>query len=78
MYQDDDEEKDEILKSLSGEVDEYAGSQLKDPSGGVTIEISVKPQGGKPKEEPDMEAENEEHDPIAHILGMCEGGCAKE
>lgn len=83
MYDDEDEEKEEILKTLSGQVDDYAGSQLPDPSKGqgVTIEISVKPHGGPEEMEEQeeghgMEAENEEHDPIAHILGMCGGGCA--
>lgn len=82
---DEDEQKDEILKMLGGEVDDYAGKQLKDPdaSQGVTIEISVKPHGAGEAEpaggekEPDMTDGNEEHDPIAHILGMCGGGCAK-
>ena len=83
---DDDDDKDAILKALSGEVDDFTGSQLEDPNApkgtqGVTIEISVKPHGaGAPEGEekpemPDMEAGNEEHDPIAHILGMCGGGC---
>lgn len=81
MYEDDDEDKDGILKMLGGEVDDYAGSQLKDPNEkqGVTIEISVKPHGqpgmDEDKEKVDMEAGNEEHDPIAHVLGMCRGGC---
>lgn len=89
-YEDEDDQKDAILQMLGGEVDDYAGSQLPDPdkgmdgSGGVTIEISVKPKG-TPGQEPESEGEpkpegmedgNEEHDPIAHILGMCGGGCA--
>jgi hypothetical protein len=87
MHDDEDDQKDAILQMLGGEVDDYAGKQLPDPDAppsgqGVTIEISVKPHGGpedaeKPEgEEPNMEAENPEHDPIAHILGMCGGGCA--
>lgn len=85
MYQDEDDEKEDILKQLSGEVDDYAGSQLKDPNEpkgqGVTIEIGIKPHGmDAPKEvegdeEDGMAADSEEHDPIAHILGMCSGGC---
>ena len=91
---DEDDEREEMLKRLGGEVDDYAGSQLKDPSEpegkqGVTIEISVKPHGAEGEEPEDqeeekeehkpeeMEAGNEEHDPIAHILGMCGGGCTK-
>ena len=74
---------------LGGEVDDYAGSQLEGPEGkgaGVTIEISVKPHGGAPEEKKEVEEEgeegsmvegDEEHDQIAHILGMCGGGCAK-
>jgi len=84
-YEDEDEQKEAILKMLGGEVDDYAGSQLENPdkSQGVTIEISVKPHGEKPKEEEAKEefakeeSEEEEHDPIAHILGMCGGGCAE-
>ena len=93
---DEDEEKDEILKALSGEVDDFAGSQLKDPdekgpaAGGMTVTISVSPgaqpgkgegiedeenEGGAGKEG-DEKVDEEEHDPIAHILGMCGGGCA--
>ena len=88
MFDDEDESKDKILQLLGGQVDDFAGSKLKDPESpsspqGVTIEISVKPHGGpgdaekSELESPNMEAENEEHDPIAHILGMCGGGCAK-
>lgn len=88
MFNDDeDEDRDQILQLLGGQVDDFAGSKLPDPDApkgqGVTIEISVKPHGGpeeaeeeeKP-ESPSMEADNKEHDPIAHILGMCGGGCA--
>lgn len=80
MFDEDDDEKDEILKMLNGEVDDYAGSQLSDPDKkqGVTIEISVKPHGQPSEEKEPMEDGNEEHDPIAHILGMCEGGCPGE
>ena len=88
MHDDEDEDRDQILQLLGGQVDDFAGSKLKDPDAkpegqGVTIEISVKPHGGpeeaeeKEEGEPGMEAGNEEHDPIAHILGMCGGGCAK-
>lgn len=84
-YEDDDEEHDGILKMLGGEVDDYAGSQLEDPdkkSQGVTVEISIKPHGapGEMPEKagmPDEDKEDDEHDPIAHILGMCGGGCTK-
>lgn len=84
MYEDDDDDqKDEILKMLGGEVDDYAGSKLEDPNKkqGITIEISIKPHGERMPEEKedddkgDMGTDNEEHDPIAHILGMCRGGC---
>lgn len=83
MYEDDDEDKDNILKMLGGEVDDYAGSQLENPdkTQGVTIEISVKPHGGESMEHEANESpqeEKEEHDPIAHILGMCGGGCPGE
>ncbi len=81
---DEDEEKDNILKGLSGEVDDYAGKQLpSDGAQGVTIEISIKPHGegaepdgdeAKGTGEPYMDAGNPDHDPIAHILGMCCGG----
>ena len=88
MHDDEDEDRDQILQLLGGQVDDFAGSKLKDPDAkpegqGVTIEISVKPHGGPEEEKeenpeaPSMEAENEEHDSIAHILGMCGGGCAK-
>ena len=88
-HEDEDEDRDQILQLLGGQVDDFAGSKLPDPDSpkgqGVTIEISVKPHGGPEEEveeaektagEPNMEADNEEHDPIAHILGMCGGGCA--
>jgi hypothetical protein len=84
-HEDEDEDRDLILQMLGGQVDDFAGSKLPDPDApkgqGVTIEISVKPHGGpedaeKPEGEPNMEADNPEHDPIAHILGMCGGGCA--
>jgi hypothetical protein len=48
-FEDEDEERDEILKSLSGEVDDYAGKQLpEEKSGGkiTGIEISIKPVTG--------------------------------
>ena len=92
MYdeEDEDEQKDKILEGLSGEVDDYAGKSLPNPDGdkgqGVTIEISVKPHGAgedsAEKEDPmapkpnGMADGNDDHDPIAHILGLCEGGCA--
>lgn len=90
--EDEDEEKDRVLDQLSGEVDDFAGSKLDHPDGpkaqGVTIEISVKPHGGPDDEEEPMNEGadiakptgmvdgNEDHDPIAHILGLCKGGCA--
>ena len=76
FHDDEDEDREMLLKSLSGDVDDFAGSQLKDPSGGVTVSISVTPNGaGKKEGEMPKEEEDEEHDPIAHILGMCRGGC---
>lgn len=96
-YEDEDEERDELLKALSGEVDDFAGSKLEDPdkkgpdAGGVTITIAVTPhaqpgkgegvedeenEGGAGKEG-DKKSDEEEHDEIAHILGMCGGGCAR-
>jgi len=91
MYDEDDEDeqKDKVLEGLSGEVDDFAGKGLPNPDGdqsqGVTIEISVKPHGaGAETPEPEdvdpkpngMADGNDDHDPIAHILGLCEGGCA--
>lgn len=81
---DDDDRRDSILRGLSGEVDDFAGSQLEDPdkpkdaSSGVTVTISIEPKKAEAfegKETP--EEEGEEHDEIAHILGMCGGGCAR-
>lgn len=97
---DEDDDREEILKSLSGDVDDFAGSQLKDPddgrfgkgpnAGGVTVTIDVGPHpqadkkdgpedeenaGGIDKDSDAKEEEDEPHDPIAHILGMCGGGC---
>ena len=82
---DEDEEKDSVLKMLNGEVDDFAGSQLKDPdakeinAGGATITITVTPNGQEEKAEgiEGDEGGGEGHDPIAHILGMCGGGCTK-
>ena len=98
-YEDDeDERKESILKMLSGEVDDFAGSQLKDPDDkgpaahGVTITIAMTPDaqsgkkggpedeenlGGIDKETDKEQEEDEPHDPIAHILGMCGGGCTR-
>lgn len=60
-------------------------------SKGVTVTISVKPGGQGPSDKGPEDEENaggmdalskekseqdEPHDPIAHILGMCGGGCA--
>ena len=81
IHSDEDEDREMLLKSLSGEVDDFAGSQLKDPNekpaGGATITITVSPNGAEIKKEGEgaPEEEKEEHDPIAHILGMCDGGC---
>jgi hypothetical protein len=97
-FDDEDDEKDAILQALSGEVDDFAGSQLQDPdkkgpaAGGVTITIAVEPhaQPGKGEgledeeneggagEEGDEKSDDAEHDEIAHILGMCGGGCPGE
>lgn len=76
---DEDDEKDDVLKALTGEVDDYAAKQLPGEAGGVTIEIHVKPHGEPDGDEgegekPGMEEQGEDHDPIAHILGMCCGG----
>lgn len=84
--EDEDEQKDKVLEGLSGEVDDFAGKSLPNPDGGsnqgVTIEISVKPHGATPageEEKPEgmgmVDGNEEGHDPIAHILGLCEGGC---
>lgn len=96
QFNDEDEERDDILKALSGEVDDYAGSKLEDPdkkgpaAHGVTVTIAVSPggqgpsdkgaedeenAGGEDKEAMEKEEDDEPHDPIAHILGMCRGGC---
>lgn len=84
-YEDDEDEesrKDKILEMLSGEVDDFAGEGLgpKEGTQGVTVEISVKPHGGKPHAEPDGDdegiPEGAGEDTMAHILGMCGGGCA--
>lgn len=62
-------------------------------AGGVTVTISVSPgkegpsdkgpedeenAGGADKESMETEEKDEPHDPIAHILGMCGGGCPGE
>lgn len=94
--EDEDEDQEEILKMLGGEVDDFAGKKLPDPdakgpsAGGATITISITPgsqgpsdkgpedeenAGGADKEAKEKEEEDEPHDPIAHILGMCGGGC---
>jgi hypothetical protein len=98
--EDEDEDQEQILKMLGGEVDDFAGKQLSDPddgrfekgppAGGTTITISVTPgsqgpsdkgpedeenAGGADKETDEEEEKDEPHDPIAHILGMCGGGC---
>ena len=104
MYDDEDEDRDQALQKLSGDVDDFAGSKLKDPdgdngrfgkgpdAGGTTVTISVTPYaqpgkkdgpedeenaGGIDKETDKEQEEDEPHDPIAHILGMCRGGCAR-
>jgi hypothetical protein len=61
-------------------------------AGGTTITITVEPgsqgpsdkgaedeeeAGGIDKDSQKKEEEDEPHDPIAHILGMCGGGCPK-
>ena len=61
-------------------------------AGGTTVTISVSPDyqsgkaggpedeenlGGIDRESDKVEEEDEPHDPIAHILGMCRGGCTK-
>jgi hypothetical protein len=63
-YEDDDDEKDDILKMLSGEVDDYAGSQLKDPdsqgpdAGGVHVHINVTPHAQPDKKSGPEDEEN--------------------
>lgn len=91
MYEDDDDgdEREEMLKMLRGEVSGFAGSQLEDPDKpkGVTITIAME---GKPAMKDmgklDMPMDEDDGDKgqdgmdsddhIAHILGMCGGGCA--
>lgn len=86
MHEDDDDEREEILKMLRGEVSDFAGSQLDDPNKpkGVTITIAM---DGKPDmKAPDMPMDEDDgekdqkdmdsDDHIAHILGMCGGGCS--
>lgn len=105
MMHDEDEEMEDILKMLGGEVDDFAGKQLSDPdkkdtkfnaggpqAGGTAVTITVsgpaavegpsdkgpedeENSGGEDKESMEKEEEDEPHDPIAHILGMCGGGC---
>jgi hypothetical protein len=73
---DDDEERDNVLKGLGDEVDDYAGDQLEGDAknSGITLEITIRPKmaGAAPEEG----MGEEEHDPIAHAMGMCKGGCA--
>jgi hypothetical protein len=93
MYDDEDEDREGVLKKLSGDVDDYAASQLEDPdakSKSTTISITITPAdqgpsdkgpedeenaGGEDAESKLMQESDEPHDPIAHILGMCGGGC---
>lgn len=79
--EDDEDEKDGVLGMLGNEVDDYAGSQIPGGGKGVTISINVQPNGqsqisqGEPK--PEMgDEEGGGDDAMAHILGMCGGGCA--
>lgn len=90
LIDDEDEDRDEMLKSLLGEVDDYSAKSLPDAAkgAGVTIEISVKPHGSDGAEEKGEEGvempegkegeEEDGHDMVAHMLGMCGGGCAYE
>lgn len=86
---DDEDEKDGILGQLGNEVDDYAGSQIPGGGKGVTISINVQPNGqaqvssggGEDHESPmGGEGSLDDHgggdDAMAHILGMCGGGCA--
>lgn len=91
-YFDDDEDgpgTDDILDLLSGEVDGYAGKGIGKGLGIeegepgkstklLTLEISVTPGGAEAAPAPGGEEEEEEHDPVAHALGMCGGGCPGE
>ena len=79
--EDEDDQHENILKSLGDEVDDYAGDQLPEDAknAGITLEITIKPKQmaqSIPDEKGDGK-EDEDHDPVAHILGMCGGGCAR-
>lgn len=83
---DDEDEKDGILGQLGNEVDDYAGSQIPGGGKGVTISINVQPNGqaqvssdGQDKPMgggPSLDDDDSGDDAMAHILGMCGGGCA--
>lgn len=86
MYEEDDEEREEMLKLLRGDVSDVAASQLEDPAKpkGVTVTISIdgksQPAIKESGEEESKEVEEAGEkggtdDHIAHILGMCESGC---
>lgn len=67
---DDDDERDNVLKGLGDEVDDFAGDQLPNDAknAGITLEITIKPKIDGDDDVPPG------HDPVAHMLGMCKGG----
>lgn len=80
---DDDEARDNVLKGLGDEVDDYAGQQLpEDAKGaGITLEITIKPKmaGQDPTADQGMGGGDDGdippgHDPVAHMLGACKEG----
>lgn len=73
----DDEERDNVLKGLGDEVDDYAGDNLEGDAkdAGITLEITIKPKvGGGSEVSQGGGEDDEDHDPVAHMLGMCKGG----
>lgn len=75
-FKDDDDDQDSLLDQLGGEVDDFAGDQLPEDAknAGITLEITIKPKmAGAPK----PAEEDPDHDPVAHMLGMCGGGCTE-
>ncbi len=77
--EDDEDEKDNVLGMLGNEVDDYAGSQIPGSDKGVTVSITVTPNGGGKSEmggEESADIDGGGDDAMAHILGMCGGGCA--
>lgn len=77
---DDDDERDNVLKGLGDEVDDYAGDQLPNDAknAGITLEITIKPKMAG--QDPEIQQGGDDgdvppgHDPMEHMLGMCKGG----